>query len=156
MKRCSNCKRELPVSQFHKALRERSGLRSACKECVSTLYNEQAKIRANDWCHQEALKNPNFYNDRSRMARHGLTPQAFADWDESHSTCDICGTLRKPDKALHIDHDHSCCPRNKSCSSCRRGALCDRCNMGLGYFCDDVDLLRTAVRYIETYKERNK
>jgi hypothetical protein len=43
--------------------------------------------------------------------------------------CDICKRQWQEDgPAFHIDHDGSCCGRNKSCGKCVRGYLCQMCN----------------------------
>ncbi|NDE15098.1 hypothetical protein EBZ80_09235 [bacterium] len=53
--------------------------------------------------------------------------------------CIICG--EKQNKQLAIDHDHK--------TGKVRGALCSRCNLGLGHFRDDPELLRFAALYLE-------
>ena len=60
--------------------------------------------------------------------------------------CEICG---KTDD-LAIDHNHSCCPvgGKKKCGKCNRGVLCRPCNMALGSFNDDKDLVQKAVDYL--------
>lgn len=57
--------------------------------------------------------------------------------------CEICGS--PPGKRdLHWDHDHV--------SGKHRGWLCFTCNVGLGAFKDNPDILRAAAVYIETRK----
>ena len=55
--------------------------------------------------------------------------------------CLICG---KSPKRLHVDHDHE---TNKN-----RDLLCSQCNMALGLFHDDVDVLRKAALYVERHR----
>ncbi len=51
--------------------------------------------------------------------------------------CGICARARE----LVLDHDH------KTGES--RGLLCNRCNVGLGQFVDDPELMLTAIAYLE-------
>lgn len=53
--------------------------------------------------------------------------------------CIICGDTS--DMQLAIDHDHK--------TGYVRGALCSRCNLGLGHFRDNPELLRQAALYLE-------
>lgn len=53
--------------------------------------------------------------------------------------CIICGESQK--LQLAIDHDHR--------TGRVRGALCSRCNLGLGHFRDSPELLRLAALYLE-------
>ena len=51
---------------------------------------------------------------------------------------------RFPDKPIFIDHDHACCPAEKSgCVQCVRGLLCLSCNTALGQIERKLDLART-------------
>ncbi len=43
-----------------------------------------------------------------------------------------CGSCRRRDVRLMIDHDHACCPSVKSCGQCVRGYLCHECNTAEG------------------------
>jgi hypothetical protein len=64
--------------------------------------------------------------------------------------CAICREVDSGGKRLAVDHDRACCPGRKSCGSCIRGLLCNKCNQGIGYFDDDPDRILAAIRYLET------
>lgn len=63
--------------------------------------------------------------------RYGLSVGKINDY-ESATECEICGRVRTEDKGLVVDHDHTCCPGNKSCGECVRGFICQGCNQVLG------------------------
>ena len=86
-----------------------------------------------------------------------------ADYDSmvagQSGLCAICKKLPPKTKAysserLIIDHDHACCPLNKSCPECRRGLLCQGCNRGLGFFKDNEDALISAAQYLRNFREK--
>jgi hypothetical protein len=72
--------------------------------------------------------------------RYGMS---LADYDallaHQGGVCAICG--KKSKRRLVVDHCHSL---RKV-----RGLLCDKCNIGLGMFDDDIDRLRAAIAYLE-------
>jgi len=49
---------------------------------------------------------------------------------EQGGGCAICGVPPPGHRRFSIDHNHKCCAKG-SCSRCRRGLLCDRCNLHL-------------------------
>lgn len=90
------------------------------------------------------------------LKRYGLTPETYAARLAAQGG--VCAICKKPEtakgrsgriKAFHIDHDHQCCPGDRSCSKCVRGLLCGRCNIGLGCFLDQVALLVDAANYLK-------
>ena len=63
----------------------------------------------------------------------GHKPHLYAD-----ERCEICARPNSaPFRRMHRDHNHS--------TKQRRGILCFACNIALGYFHDDVALLRAAI-----------
>jgi hypothetical protein len=57
--------------------------------------------------------------------------------------CYICG---KTEGRFCVDHDHK--------NGLTRGLLCDDCNLGLGNFYDNMDILLKAVAYIEFWRNQ--
>lgn len=60
------------------------------------------------------------------------------------TVCEICGGKDK-DRNLALDHCHK--------TGQVRGRLCMACNVALGHFKDNTDLLRKAVEYLDRYAE---
>lgn len=95
------------------------------------------------------------YRRKMDLKRKGLTPEEFERLRNSqHNKCAICQNEfgSRKDCVPHIDHDHRCCPQNKSCGKCIRGLLCSHCNMGLGRFRDSIESLLCAISYLTRYK----
>jgi Recombination endonuclease VII len=108
---------------------------------------------------QSLARNAQFYRDnkeaqakRHRNTRHGITQEWFdSKLVEQDNKCAVC---RKPfERTPHIDHDHKCCPKLKSCDKCRRGLLCEGCNIGLGMLQENPEILSNAIQYVNSYKK---
>jgi hypothetical protein len=132
---CTGCKKVKPLSEFAKC---RDRLTSRCIECLRAYPTYKAnpeKARVNSF--------------RSHLKRKfNLTEAEYlALLDAQHGVCRICGeppNTKTPggstqDK-LCVDHDHT--------TGAIRGLLCVRCNTGLGYFRDNVELLHAAINYL--------
>lgn len=64
-------------------------------------------------------------------------------FSEQDGKCKICGRDDSSlTRGLAVDHCHS--------SQAVRGLLCARCNLSIGQFEDNPELLRRAARYVET------
>ena len=59
------------------------------------------------------------------------------DFLKKFNGCAICG---RDDVPLVVDHCHSV--------GTLRGALCTNCNTGIGFFKDNVELLKNAINYL--------
>jgi Recombination endonuclease VII len=79
-----------------------------------------------------------------RLSRRGGRHQEVAELRaQQEGRCKICKTpeAAAPGKRLHLDHDHA--------TGAIRGLLCGNCNVGLGQFKDNPDLLAAAIRYLQ-------
>jgi hypothetical protein len=70
-----------------------------------------------------------------KLSRYGLTQ---ADFDRllelQEYACAMCHEPFADGQPIFIDHDHACCPGEKSsCGTCVRGLLGLSCNIALGY-----------------------
>jgi len=102
----------------------------------------------------EYLANREKYAARN-LLRYGVTVEQYdALLAAQGGGCAICGSKDPRGRGrFHVDHDHSCCPGQKSCGQCVRGLLCGGCNPGLGAFGDDPERLIAAAAYLITSKE---
>ncbi|MGH9460378.1 MAG: endonuclease domain-containing protein [Vicinamibacteria bacterium] len=62
-------------------------------------------------------------------SRFKITAAQYQALLEAQGGCALCGKDKNAQaRRLHIDHDHGCCPRKRSCGKCIRGLLCNSCN----------------------------
>ena len=82
---------------------------------------------------------------------HGLTPEDLPKLFKAQGgLCYLCEKPLSTDmKNVHIEHDHRCCPTGKSCTRCRRGLACNKCNSVAGLASDDPALLRRIADNLE-------
>lgn len=149
MKICTHCKVEKEAKDFYGSDRTSHGLSSWCKQCLLESHQtpEYKEIR------NKSRRTPEFRekNREKHMKEHGISLKDFeARLKSQNGNCAICGTSTPGGKGgFHIDHDHNCCDKPHSCGKCIRGLLCNRCNMGLGVFNDDITILKKAILYLE-------
>lgn len=64
--------------------------------------------------------------------------------DSQKGCCDICGiTLVSPEsiRSFAVDHDHA--------TGDVRGLLCNNCNTAIGLFLDNIEILKSAIKYLD-------
>jgi hypothetical protein len=89
---------------------------------------------------------------RHLMGTYKITPEQYDELlAEQGGRCAVCDATEgdATGRSLHVDHDHACCPGDRSCGKCVRGLLCKRCNTMLGCADDDLDRLRSGIAYLE-------
>jgi hypothetical protein len=148
-KYCGGCKETLDESSFAKNRSSADGLQGWCRECSSRAtkmgraknpqkYRDCARRWQLDHPEQFALSQRN----RSLSRLYGINVEDFDLIFESQGKeCAICGEKESGGRGWQVDHDHA--------SGELRGILCHRCNLALGNFCDNVDVIENAVAYLK-------
>lgn len=113
------------------------------------------KARAQD-LRARARKDPQRLSEWQRVHRlfrnHGLRPEDWtALWADQGGRCYLCSADLVEGK-VHVEHDHSCCPKGRSCEICRRGLACGTCNRSIALAGDDPGRLRRMADALEIAK----
>lgn len=100
---------------------------------------EAIYAQTKQWAEQNPEKRREV-SERSRLKKYGLTVDQYQSLVSSQDG--VCAVCKEPLTGVaHIDHDHA--------TGRIRGVLCRNCNVGLGHFKDDSNLLRAAAHYVE-------
>lgn len=158
MKTCTKCSETKDLSLFYKGMRRKDGsrpTRADCKKCTDSVNRQWASLNKHV---TRKIKNEYYRNNKQKCSergkafhyksKYGLTQEAAYKIIASQNyTCKICGTTepRGYSKKFHIDHCHK--------TGKVRAALCNNCNVGLGYFCDNLELLNKAADYLSEHSE---
>ena len=142
MKICTACDKEKELSEFHKHVRSPSGYRPRCKSCRSEEAKEKYK--------SSSPETKEFYKllgrERDLINKYGITLEKYSEMLRKQDyKCLICSSSSTDldGRALAVDHCHT--------TGEVRGLLCHRCNLGIGNFKDDAQLLENAIKYLGGY-----
>jgi len=151
-KKCTGCLRVLPVDEFYAKSNGQPGGIARCKSCKRTYGKKHHKANR-----VENLEKKKLYwlenRNSIRVRKYGITTEHFeAMFAAQSGLCKICGepetaTLNGKVRSLCVDHDHSCCPGERSCGKCVRGLLCLGCNVKLGWLERRLD---AVLAYLDT------
>ena len=129
---CAKCGEKKERSEYHKDSARVDGITSYCKEC---------KLKTNkvwrDNNPEELLQSQR----RTRRKRvYGVSPEEYDRMLlEQNNQCAICFIPIGYESA--VDHDHL--------TEKVRGLLCKSCNLGLGFFKDNIIFLSNAISYLK-------
>lgn len=103
--------------------------------------NNKDKIRAASKKYRKA--HPEKILDAKLRCKYGISINDYNRILESQDgKCAICRKEKcSLNGKLSIDHSHE--------TNIVRGLLCNKCNLGLGSFIDNIELLKNAIKYLE-------
>ena len=136
---CNKCNQIKPATDFFKESQSIRGYRYSCKECEKPRFikyrtenPDKVRLAAIKW---------------RRRSYANFPPELFdARFEEQGKVCAICGSDKAGGRGeFHADHDH----KNKQ----PRGVLCHNCNIALGNFQDNPEILAAAIEYLKKYSE---
>ena len=141
MKTCTTCKVEKPLIDYYNSKFYPDGKGYRCKSCdtiARTAYEKRHK--------QKRLENQRRAN---RRFKYGLEDIDYFELvARQDCKCAICSiqleysnSNRHKANTLCIDHCHS--------TGKVRGLLCSNCNRALGLFKDNIDFIKSAIKYLE-------
>lgn len=139
--RCCKCKQFLPVSEFHKCKNEKSGLQTWCKSCRKGWKHEERK----EYFKKRYHENRESYLDNTYKRFYGISLEEYNQiLQEQDGGCAICGIKEcATGRRLAVDHNHE--------TGQVRGIPCSACNQSLGKFKEDINILKSAISYLEKY-----
>lgn len=143
MKTCTVCKETKEITDYYKYAANKDGISYRCKEC-----DDKARQQ---WSEKNPERAKESQRKRNLKHKYGLT---IEDYDrileDQGNSCAIC---HKKDYEVSgdrfskikfaVDHNHT--------TGKVRGILCNQCNRALGMFSDSEEVLRSALKYLETH-----
>lgn len=145
-RRCYRCHLVKPAAEFS------SPTKSYCRPCGNAYQREYAPPPASRDKRLRWRRENETYDRPTRVQYlYGISPKKYQEiLDAQGGGCAICNATAPGGRwnTWHVDHDHGHCPGKRACESCVRGLLCAGCNLGLGYFRDNPEALRAALRYL--------
>lgn len=153
MKICRGCKIEKEDSEFYVWRYSKDGRDPYCKSCKNKIVSKSNKYSVK---HQKYLKEYYKMNKHKKNYRFYKLKMTQEEYDamflKQNGVCDICKGPELHYASLSVDHDHRCCPGNKTCGKCIRGLLCSHCNNALGLLRENILSLQSAIEYLQKHK----
>jgi len=156
---CYQCKSEKTFANFYKDKTKTDGLSPRCIDCdkkKATNFRQNNKEKVSETHKKYYIKNKDTILATIKTKRlqlrngelkrdYGITLEDYNNmFEEQNGVCAICG---KPETSkytnLQVDHNHV--------TGKIRELLCGKCNRMLGHVNDNIDILKSAIEYLEKH-----
>ena len=138
---CPKCKKDLLRDKFGTFSRGGKRFsRAYCRQCESILQTRWARENPDKvWGNRNPEARVRAAANSHLKRKYGVTLDWYEDQvKQRDGNCDMCHKV--PSKALCVDHEHA--------TGRIRGLLCDKCNIALGLFGDNVETIKRAITYV--------
>jgi hypothetical protein len=134
-RRCSRCEERKPIGEFPPNSGHYDGLSCYCRPCVNSIGRAEGKKP-----HIKTYRRK--YMRKYGLKKYGLTIDEFEKTVViQNGKCAICGDeLRLGTGGCSVDHRHS--------DGKIRGLLCRLCNVGIGHFRENTEIMASAMEYL--------
>ena len=133
-KYCAKCKQVKPLYEFPISSTQRKMSHCWCLDCTALDDRKQGYKK-----------------------RHDITLEEYEEkLEQQNNKCAICGTIVPGGRhnVFCVDHDHD--PTIKNKKDAIRSLLCADCNVGLGSFKDDPEILTAAAGYLLRWRAKKE
>lgn len=138
MKECKTCNTEKELTEFFACSKTKAGYRPNCKTC--TQEKDKARRQANPEKQRKIRRKAHL------KAKYGVTPEWLEQrLEELDHKCPLCATPIAEGYNLAIDHCHT--------TGEVRDVVCRSCNIAMGMFKDNPELIEKAVQYLKDNKD---
>jgi hypothetical protein len=130
---CTKCGEAKEISDFY-ILKRTGKPNGRCKPCTRNAAAQRRERIAGEL--------PQLQRGYDLKRRYGISSEDYERLlAEQRGSCAICGGGPGGSaRHFHVDHQHD--------TGEVRGLLCGNCNRGLGYLCEDPEIVRTAAEYL--------
>ena len=141
---CRSCyEKNLKKNNPEFAERQRTNARNWAEKNKDRLEKYRKQRNTDPQC-KERDKQTHKRNYLSR--KYGMSNECVEKLKQAQQNkCPICERLLTDVKKIHIDHNHT--------TGYVRGILCSKCNNGLGFFNDDIQLFTKVLSYLQSSTE---
>jgi Recombination endonuclease VII len=138
-RRCCVCKALKNRDDFWHSKMTKDGLARECKECM-TVRNKKSAIK-------HAVKRRALHRNYNLKKLYNITADRFDEMvQEQEGKCAICSDdITNSGKNPCVDHNHK--------TGNVRSILCQNCNFAIGGFKEDVNILNSAIEYLDKWRD---